>query len=228
MVAPVFPKGIATWSDKQDEIDVVFAADPNELAADLLSVETTFGVMPQVEKAPITGLPVTYETVDARISDLLAHRQMPVVSLNSDEQFIHNFQGPGTFFGEWNTYDEVFDPFEMYNGADVTIPVTGWWTVTVGQFWDWFSTGYHACHFFLNDIWFRASPLWHWDFAGNTIDGWWQGGIGEQRPGHTTITHQGKLNAGDRIRILSENGCPHTPHRAFQMDFQASFQRIID
>jgi hypothetical protein len=79
---------------------------------------------------------------------------------------------------------------------------------------------------FINDVWFRSCIPWHWDFAGNDFFGWWQGGIGELRPGHTTITHQGVLQAGDRIRISSENGCPHTPHRCFNMDFAASFQRL--
>lgn len=230
MVAPVYPKGIAAWSDKQNEIDVVFAADPNELAAEVLAVETTLGVEPQIEKSPLTGNPIAYATVDARISDQLAHRQIPVVSLNSGEQFFENFQGVGTFYGEFNTYDKVFDPFDMYNGADVTIPITGWWIVTVGQFWDWFSTGYHALHMFINDVWFRSCIPWHWDFAGNQPGSWWWGGLESNplRPAHTTITHQGILQAGDRIRINSENGCPHSPHRAFNMDFQACFVRATD
>jgi hypothetical protein len=226
MTAATYPNGIFSWGpDRQDDIDVDFAINLNELAAEVASVETIIGPNPQVEPNPIMGSPVTYNTVSNRLSDLLAHTQFPVVSLGNDEMFVPNGLGAGTFFGQWNTYTTNYDPFGLYDGSSVTIPVTGWYFVSIGQDWDWFSTGYHRCAFYCGNLRFREHR-WDWDFPGNYNGGFWGGEI-LSRPGHNNIDWQGVLTAGTRLRVLSENGCADTPHRAYNMDFKLSFGRVV-
>lgn len=231
MVSAVFPNSLASWTDRRDELDVVFANDPNSIAAEVAAVELALGTNPHVEKNPIIPGPsgtVVYNNVDARISDVLNGGQIPVCYLTSDEQLVHNNQPAGANYGEWNSYGaQNVDPFNMYNGVDITIPVSGWWHVNMSQYWDWWSTGYHGMWFWV-DGFFHRNHHWQWDFPGNELGGYWYRDVFTQRPTTTHIEWEGPLQAGQRIRVLSENGCPHTPHRAYNMSFAASFVRKLN
>lgn len=226
MTAALYPKGVFNWgNDRIDGVDVDWADDQNSLAAEVVALENSVGEMPMVG-ATIIGPDITYQSMSARLTADEEGLNIPVISLGQDELFVDNFQGAGSYYGQWNTYnDQVYDPYGMYNGVDVTIPVLGWWRVIIGQYWDWWSTGYHRMSFFVDEVFWRHD-VWHWDFAGNYPGGWWM--LDDiQRPTHTSIAWEGVLNAGQRIRVLSENGCPHTPHRAYGADFKASFVRKV-
>jgi len=119
-----------------------------------------------------------------------------------------------------------YDPFSMYNGADVTIPADGWYIVSIAQTWDWWSTGYHGHWFWVDDQYYRHHH-WFWDFPGNYEGGYWYRSTAEQRPATTHIDWQGVLKQGQRLRSLSENGCPHTPHQTYNMSFAISFVRSV-
>lgn len=227
MTRAIFPQSIAAWTDRIDEIDTVWANDPNSIAAEVGAIESVLGVMPQVEKFPITGTgTIAYDSVDARLSDMVAGSHIPVMSLSSPEQHINNWRGAGAEYGEWNTYGVDYDPFGMYNGTDVTIPADGWYSVSIAQTWEWWSTGYHGHWFWIDNRYYRHHH-WHWDFHGNEEGGWWYRSQSEQRSATTNIDWQGILHKGQRLRALSENGCPHTPHRTFDMSFAISFVRSV-
>ena len=231
MTTPDYPNSVYVWgADRLNEVDVDWAADVNGPAAEIISLEKTLGVNPQIEKAPILGTQITYPNVDARISATLDGTGIPVVSLSNSEQYCPNTLNltSATNYGVWNTYNSNYDPFNMYNGSVVTIPATGWWRIIIGQYWDWWSTGYHRCAWYRGNQWWRHD-MHHWDFAGNQRGGWWytDDDIGEQRYAHTSINWEGVLLAGDNLRVLSENGCPHTPHRTWNMEFKASFVRTV-
>lgn len=224
----IYPASIVQWTDRVDELNTVFAEDPNAIAAEVGAIESYLGVNPQIEKLPIIGTTTTYNTVDARLSDMLNGNQIPVLALSSPSQMIDNWQSAGSNYGEWNTYNVNFDPFNMYNGADITIPVAGWWHLTAAQTWDWWSTGFHAMSLWISGVQFRQD-IWQWDFPGNqvtSIPNYWYK-PGDQRPAPTSIDWQGVLQAGQRIRILSENGCPHTPHQTSSMSLALSFVRSV-
>jgi hypothetical protein len=228
MTNPTYPSGVFSWgTDRVDYESIDLAEDANSLAAEVVALESTLGTDAQTESSPVAGNPVSYATVDARISDNLAGNQLPVCILGNPSLQVPNFQSAGTNYGAWNTYSNVnFDPFNMYNGTDVTIPALGLWRITIGQQWDWWSTGYHACYFYLNNNYFRQD-IWHWDFAGNSPGGWWYTVDDIPRPGSNKITWEGILGEGDRIQVLSENGCPDTPHRTFDQEFKAVFVRSV-
>lgn len=233
MTIAQYPNAFMNWgADRINEIDVDWAADVNGPAAEIIAVEKTLGVNPQIEKQPIVGpAPIVYDDVDDRISATLNGTGIPVVSLSNNETFIPNTFNclAATHYGVWNSYSNVnYDPFGMYNGSVITIPATGWWRITTGQRWDWWSIGYHRLLWWVDDDWWDHD-IWHWDFAGNVPGGWWWtvDGIGPQRWTQNTITWEGVLTEGKTMRVLSENGCPHTPHRAWNQWFKASFVRTV-
>lgn len=208
MTNPVYPQAIIPWTDREDEVDVVWAADPNSLAADLAAVETTLGVMPQVmDNPPAGGPPVTFNNVGQYLDYLSAGYQMPVCEVqNADRLAIGSRQGPGTYYGVRNAHSQVvYDPFGMWNGTDVTVAQTGWYSVYTSQLWDWHDIGYCAHHLFVGTDW-KDCKRWDWQFNGNTFGGPWQGYAEVQRPVPTSIFWEGVINAGTRISAYSENG----------------------
>jgi hypothetical protein len=228
MTAPLFPQSTIQWLDRVDELNTVFANDPNSIAAEVGAVENTLGVMPQVEKLPIVGTgTTTYQTVDARLSDMLNGNQVPVLAISSPQQYVKNRQSAGDNYGEFNNYTNVsYDPFGMWNGTDIKIQANGWYLVTAEQSWDWWSTGYNGMSLWIDGSMFRQD-LWHWDFVGNTLGSYWYPTTAEKRPGSTDVSWQGVLQQGQRIRIMSENGCADTPHRAFNQSLAISFVRSV-
>ena len=208
MTKAVFPKSILPWTDRVDQINVVWANDPNSLAADLISVENTLGVMPQVEKAPFVGNPVTYATVDARISDTLASSLHPYAELNASNFYCHNDeQWGGGNRGHVNSYNKVYDSHGSYNGSDITVPCSGLWLITGQQNWEWHDSGYCFHHLYCGGNW-CAGHRWDWDFAGT--------GPGYYNPDRTLTTYfsyLGPLKAGQRVQSISENGTSRNPYR---------------
>ena len=240
MVQAHFPAGLQAWTDKRDEIDIDWANDINSVAAEIGSTEAILGVNPHIEKNPLGGGPPrVYATVDARISAMQqpppappkgpTTQIFPSCQLTFDEIFIPNRCGAAPSFSQYNQYVASFDPFKMYNGVDITIPQTGWYVVTASQYWDWWSTGYHGHYFWCNGI-YRRHHHWFWDFPGNCRGpgGYWYGWLDAPvyREAMTHTMWQGVLNAGDRLRTSSENGCPHTPHRTFNGSMEVSFMHV--
>lgn len=225
MTFAIYPAAVATWTDRLNQIDTIWAQDPNSLAAEILALESTLGVMPQQEKFPVIGsAPITYATVDARLTAIAQAAQLPVVSLTNSEQWVPNNQSSATNYGQWNSYRQAYDPFGMYNGTDITIPATGWWLVTAGQKWDWWSNGYHGMWLYIDND-YAEHHHWFWDFPENGSHGYWRTEDNLEREAKTHISWQGILNQGQRLRILSENGSSDTPHRSYSQTFSVSMLR---
>ncbi len=206
MTAPVFPKSVEPWTDRIDQVNVIWANDVNQLAAEIISIENTLGVMPHQEKAPYTGSAITYNSVDARISDVLAGNQMPYCSVSVSSDFVWNNQLSGTNWGHFNTYQKVYDPFGYYNGSDITVQASGLYLITGSQSWSWHDSGYLWHSLYIDDIW-MCGHRWDWDFApfGPAF-------YEADRFANTAFTWMGAIPAGKRIRVVSENGTSFNPY----------------
>ena len=205
----LFPAAVVSWTDRRDQLDIVFAADPNSLAAEIIAIENTLGVMPQVEKNPISGNPVTYASVDARISAVQQAQQLPVVALRQQNIFIGSDEAPG---GALNTYQTLFDPFKMYNGNDVTLPVNGWYVISAHQQWDWWDSGWCRHGVYINGTGLLDETFVRFDLEGNVDGGkWWH------RNQSASVFWQGPLGAGTRVSVYSENGTSDDDHRVVYM-----------
>lgn len=240
-VQAVYPNGIFPWIDRVDQQDIVFAEDVNPLASEIEAIETTIGTTPNVEpRPPQGGTPITYPSISSRISDAMNNTQLPVVSLGNPTFTCHN-SSPGLLF-PWFVH---FDPFNCYNGTDITAPASGWWIVTATTQWSWWNDGFSHHMLCLNGF----DNIMHeefldWEFSGNNVpinpsyevvDGqivpvaagtpfsftqprWWQFG---KRSRKTTVTWQGLLNKGDRLSVLGENGTSNPGHVLNNMSFKA-------
>ena len=206
MTQPIFPKSILSWADRVDEVNVIWANDPNSLAAEVISIENTLGAMPQVEPSPYVGNPITYSTVGARISDVLAGNQNPYCSITTTQDFVYNNQFAGTNWGHYNTFSKVYDPYGYYNGSDITVQASGLYLITGSQTWDYHDSGYLWHQLFIDDLW-MAGHRWDWDFAG-----FGPAFFEPVRQANTAFTWMGAIPAGKRIRVVSENGTSFNPY----------------
>ena len=209
-VKAVFPKSVLSWTDRIDQVDVVWANDVNSLASEIISIEDTLGAMPQVEKSPFLGTAVTYADVDARISDTMAGTLHPYAELNSSNFYCHNTDRWGASgYGHLNSYNKVYDSGGLYNGSDITVPCSGLWLITGQQTWEWHTSGYCFHHLYCGGTW-RCGHRWDWDFASN--------GPGYYEPDRqltTAFTFLGPLTAGTRVQSVSENGTSRNPYQVF-------------
>lgn len=215
MTQAVFPKSIVPWTDRIDQVDVVWAADPNSLAAEIIAIENVLGVMPQVEKAPYIGNTVSYASMDARISDVLAGTLHPYVELNQRDFYCHNDERWHGFNGHGNSYNRVYDSHGFYNGTDITVGVSGLYLITAQQTWEWHDSGYCFHHCYIDDDW-RSGHRWDWDFA--------REGPGRYDPDRlltTSITFLGPVTAGKRVSIVSENGTSRNPYHVISSNMRA-------
>jgi hypothetical protein len=206
MTAPIYPKSVVPWTDRVDQQDVIFAKDPNSLAAEIIALENTLGTMPHRESAPYAGSAVTYASVGARISDVLAGSLHPYCSLTATNFSVFNNQGPGTKFGQYNVFRKNYDPFGYYNGSDITIQASGLYIVQGVQSWAWNSSGYIRQDLVIGNTW-MAGDMWQWNFAGSG-----PGNYQNNRNATTNFTWIGGIPAGQRVRVLSENGTSKNPY----------------
>jgi hypothetical protein len=201
----IFPNSILSWTNRVDQVNVIWANDPNTLAAEIIAIENTLGVTPQVEENPYAGNPITYNSVGARISDVLAGNQMPYCSVSVSQDAVYNNQGPGTFFGHVNTFQKIYDPFGFYNGSDITIQASGLYLITGSQQWGWHDSGYLRHSLYCGGVWF-AGMRWDWNFA-DFGPAFYE----PSRPANTSFTWLGPLAAGTRVQVISENGTSFNP-----------------
>lgn len=237
-VKPIYPNGVFAWVDRVDQQSIDFAGDINSVASEIISIESTLGTTPNIERSNPVGLPITYPTVSARISDAMTSAQMPTVELSRTTLTIPNLNT-----GIINPYVASFDPFGMFNGVDITIPANGWWIVSASQSWSGWTDGYSHHYMTLNGSSNVVDQnVLNWEFPGNSISngipGRWQASsnaviIGPPiikpvvRPIVTTLFFQGLAHKGDRFSAFSENGTSNAAHIVNTLTLKASMVKKV-
>jgi len=226
-VRPIFPAGTFQWSDRVDNVNIDFANDINSTVAEIESIETVLGSNPQVEPLPPTGLPVSYPTVSARISDAMTGNNMPFCSLIAASQVIPNYGAA------WVAHHTAsLDPYGCYNGTDITIPVNGWWQLEASAEWPWNDTGYVAQYLTLfGSTYILDEEIFNWQFPANlqslgtalvprfVLNG---------KPIITTkVSFMGALHKGDRITNFLENGTSTVGVTVNAIRLKATLMRTI-
>jgi hypothetical protein len=193
-----YPSSIFPWTPRINNVNIVWAADPNSLAAEIQAIESIIGTNPNIEPDTPSGIPVTYPTVSARISGAFQGQQVPYCLVVGK-----NVNTLASQTAALNVYYKASDEFEMWNGSDLTIPFDGWYVLTHQELWDAAGNrpnGLVASDLMLNGgvttrtQWRFDYPLpdTSWDIMGNY--------------GYTTMAWQGLLHAGDRVQVRSVNG----------------------
>lgn len=209
MARAVYPGGIFAWNPRVDQVNTVFANDPNTLATEVQGIEATVGTNPQIEPAPPVGVSVTYATLSSRVTDAMNNAQMPYVILSNPSGF---FIAQGA--QQFNVYQVVQDPSRIWNGSDITIPCNGYWSVRADQKWNQHGNNFRGGNvLFLvlngNKTAFLDAQIWDWsaafansqfNYASNVF----------QSNGYSRVAWEGLLHKGDRLQILSANStfCP--------------------
>lgn len=215
-IQPVYPSGVFPWTDRIDNVSIDFANDINSTVAEIESIESILGTNPQIEPNIPGQAPIAYPTVSARISDAMTGVNLPYVSLTANNV-------PITYnsAGQRCPFKVNRDDYHCYNGTDITIPASGWWSISSIATWSWSNRGYYHHSCCLNG----ADNVLHdhvFDnqFTGNTTGvvyspngspvqqstltpRYYQYG---KRQFTTRTNFEGLLHAGDVLSIFLENG----------------------
>lgn len=206
-MSSIYPDGVVSWVPRINNVDIIWANDPNSLADELIAIESIVGVNPQIETGVSSGSPITYATVSDRIAALARGVNLPYVTLENvtrtpirhGDRYFHTY-GPASYNA---------DPFNMYNGADITVPADGIWVMFSKTHWDSEGRdidGFCQHHMYLNDEWIDFDT-WRWDFPNSYY--WPRDIIGNL--GINKLTYLGPLHKGDRFQLMSINGCSFSP-----------------
>lgn len=203
-----YPKSIDSWTNRINGTDVVWAADPNSLAAEIIAIEQALGTVPNVESKPPVGTPVTYSNVNARISDTMLRNQAPYVTMRSGGFYL-NGQGP-TQTQFVNHREQQYDPYGYFNGTDITTQASGLYMIDVMTIWNYYASGYCATTLNIRGL-DVIYDCWRWDFpTTGPVALQWNLPYYE-RGGLTHISWMTPLKQGDRVRVKVENGTPKNP-----------------
>jgi hypothetical protein len=202
----VYPNSVFPWTARRNNLDVVWAADPNQLAAEVQAIESIVGTNPNVETSPPTGNALNYNTMSQRLTDANNNAELPYSLLSNNNGF---FIGAGQII--INTYASNNDPYGIWNGSDGTIPCNGWWTISAEQKWNQHGNNFRGgnVQILLLNGQLLESDIWNWDtFFGVPNEGYNQNVLASN--GLTHVFWQGALHKGDRIQSQSINNtfCP--------------------
>lgn len=205
-MASIYPNSVFSWQPRVDDVNIVYANDPNTLATEIAGIESAIGTNPGTELNPPAGSAVQYPNLNARVSAAMNNAELPYAVLQNPTGCFLN-AGQQRF----HSYSQVYDPYKMWNGQDLTIPCSGYWSIRADQRWSQRGNEFNGLNFlflYLNGNWCDCH-VWNWadcftfsrfGFPSNIFGG---NGFGK-------VNWEGLLNKGDRIQGLSSNGtnCP--------------------
>lgn len=223
MSTPVYPKALSSWTPRIDNVDTIWAADPNTLAAEIVSIEQTIGTMPQVESPMPVGNPVTYANLSERVNAAMLQTEHPYAELYASN-FHVRYGGPLYVlnYAIPNVFKKVSDNWGYFNGSDITIKAPGLYLIDGFQVWSWYSSGYLLHILTVNDAIVR-DDRWDWDFPKS-------GPNSENYRGHwarTGFSAMIPLNKGDRVRIFSQNSTPNKSYLVYGSSFRIYYLKSL-
>lgn len=221
-MAAIYPKAVSTWTPRIDEVDIVWANDPNSLAAEIIATENTLGPMPHVESKPVVGNPISYPNVSARITDTFLGNQHPYVEL-STSSFYTYYSSTGFDHGQYVNFRAAYDSHGYFNGSDITIKADGLYLIDSYVTWEYYNSGYVMSFIVINGV-NSKSDRWSWnDFS--------RSGPSDANYGGRWATTQpmwmGSLRAGTRVRIMAENGTPKNPYQVMNAYVRCYYLRAL-
>jgi len=198
----VYPAGVFSWTPRIDNESIVWANDPNSIVLEVIALEQAVGLNPQTEPSPPVGSPITYSSMSARLTAAALGEQLPFCLLQND----HPSAGFPVPLGSRviNTYTPNTDPFQMYNGTDVTIPCDGFYVFQADAYWyggGGNNAGFLMQILLLNGAW-KQVDIWRWDIPNYNL--WPHDVLGNGAINR--INWESGLHKGDRVQIMSING----------------------
>jgi hypothetical protein len=135
-----YPSGIKTFTTKQDQLNVVYANDMNDVQTEITSVETTLGADPQVVNNGLDrGRHVDYGTVKNRLEAMQANLSSPAIYLTKS-----SYSRPSRSFATLTSWSVTEDHFGYASASGLTTKDESWWLIHVNGEWDVNSSGYRV------------------------------------------------------------------------------------
>lgn len=201
-----FPNAIFSWTNRINDTDVVWAADPNSMAAEILAIENNIGAKAQIESGVPVGNPVTYKNVSSRITGAMNGTNLPYVSLYNT-QFNVGYGTAADANAVYFNFKKLQDTYGYFNGSDITVKASGVYAVDSYTAFQWYNQGFCASYLIINGV-VNSSDYWKWNFAARG-----KGAYTDDRFGVVQWSWLGTLNKGDRVRVGFENGTTRSSYR---------------
>jgi hypothetical protein len=222
-----FPQSIASWTDRING-EIIWAADPNSLAAEIIAIETAIGVNPQIEYSPPFGPPVTYASESAKISAWGLGLNNPYISLELDTfnvQWQQSSEPNGVDFQiQHPPFRVKYDTHGYFDGTCMTVRATGLYLITQHQQWEYRPRGWCRSCCWVNGN-RRRQDIFHYDSFPQGSDYYGQTYNGEY--GETETAHFEHLVAGDTVRLTLGNATDVQQLQCVSSTFEAYFLRNL-
>lgn len=127
----VYPNSIFPWTARRNNLDVVWANDPNSIVAEVQAIESIIGTNPNIETGTYNGVPLIFSTMNARVAAAATLQNMPFAVLANTGTTTIAPNKTMRF-----SYTVVADQYAMWNGIDITIPASGLYYVFANVDWD--------------------------------------------------------------------------------------------
>jgi hypothetical protein len=127
-----FPNSIRQFSTKRDGVDVNYASHINDLQDEVVGIENTLGVLPNIDSR--LGASGNFPTVKARLDAMSAGKHMPAFVAGP----AYPFRVPPD--GNWHTLPLLTptssqDPDGLWNGNGFTMNSSGIWVMIYYTSW---------------------------------------------------------------------------------------------
>lgn len=227
-MAAAYPQALFSWTNRVNG-QTVYAADPNELAAEIDATEAILGTNPQNEQNPFTNSIAKYATVSARLSAANGQTTHPYVTMVSKNFKVAHHAFPGV----WNpgsTSKPTGAPGTVYpayygTGGNLTIQDAGLWLIEFNQIWLNASSGW-----VMTDLYVGSGIVSRNVFSYDQFPKSGSNAYGEKfegLDGHTHNSFLGTIGKGTVVRVMSQNATPTSPLTVAFANMNAYFLRPV-
>jgi len=226
-MAAAYPQALFSWTNRVNG-QTVYAADPNELAAEVDAIESTLGTNAENEPAPLTNAVSKYATVSARISAAGLQTGHPYVTMVSKNfKVSHSLTPP---FNPGATSKPTGAPGTVYpayygTGGNLTIQDAGLWHIEVNQIWLNAPSGW-----VMTDLYVGSGVVSRDVFSYDQFPKSGSNAYGEKfvnLSGHTHNSYMGVIGKGTVVRVASQNCTPTSPLTVSFSNLTAYFLRPV-
>ena len=221
----VYPKSIVSWTDRING-EIIWAADPNSIAAEVVALENAIGVNPSVESNPPFGPPQQYSSLSSRVSAAMLQTEHPFISLELDNFRINWQQSHGLNAVDFMQFHPPFrvrhDDWHYFDGTCMTVRAAGLYLVIQNQQWEYRPSGWCRCHCRINDD-VRRQCVWNFDQFPQGNNRFGQTYNGEF--GYTDTIHFEILDKDDIVRLTLGNATDVDDLLCMESTFEAYYLR---
>lgn len=217
-----YPNAIMGWTTRVDG-EIVDSDAPNDLADELIAVQTAIGINPMIEPHPLHAAPSQFSSLSARVSQAMLQSGHPFIQVGGDQG--HNiFQSNNAQSLQHMPCNNVIYDWDDYrSNGSIVIKDAGVWFIHALMSWPYVTGGWVThCLMFDGDI--RRRHVFDYDqFPSSGTNFYGERYINQL--GWTETTYLGYVAAGTVVSIFVGNMCNHNPVSVQGAELSAYFLR---